>query len=327
MQFANSARLWSLGDSFAVLQTSGLALQVLGPVWQGWVAGVQHPVAVFLLCFEASTGSAALGIAMLPSFAKSSHAPRVSTLQWCTGSARHISMAFCGLVPTAWVVGVWNSPHQTGVTVLRSCRACLRHLGWLTWFKPKLIKACSFWSSWHTLVQAICAYKKQWCWPLNPIGKQDLSSWGIEALEEMSPSLLSAAVAVTLGVWHCCFTGCWCLFQQWERNDQRRELWLLIWHWPGGNVLPPASSSCFFSLFDSKNVRSEISKGYWSEEPTKQQQQELSQKTPYKVSSWGNHVGLWVHFGWNSQSCRFCTVTGYFCSEGTSVIQLFFSPS
>lgn len=144
----------------------------------------------------------------------------------------------------------------------------------------------------------------------------------------MSVLLLSAAVAATLGVWHCCCTGCWHLFQQWERKGQRRKLQLLIWHWPGGNVLASVSSSCFFSLFDSKNVQSEISKGYWSEEPTKQQQQELRQKKPpHKVSSRGNHVGLWVHFDWNSQLCRFCTVTGYFCSEGTSVIQLFFSPS
>ena len=171
-----SERVWSLDHGFAVLQTPGLAPQVLGPVWQGWVAGVQHPVAVFLPCFEAPTGSVALGIAVLPSFARSSHAPRVSTLQWGTGSARHTSVAFCGLVPMAWGVEVWNSPHQTGVTVLRSCRACLRHLGWLTWFKPKLIQACSFWSSWRTLEQALCAYKKRCWWPLNPIGKQDLSS-------------------------------------------------------------------------------------------------------------------------------------------------------
>lgn len=268
-----------------------------------------------------------LRIAVLPCFAQSSRAPRVSTLQWCTESAGHISVAFCGPVPVAAVVRVWNNPHQAGATVLRSYRACLRHLGWLTWFKPKLTQACSFWSFWHTLGQALCAFKKPCCWPLNPIGKHDPSSRGIEALEELSPLLLSAAVAVTLGVWHCHFTGCWCLFQQWERKGQRRELQLLIWHWPGGNLPTSVSSSCFFSLFNSKNVWSEISKGYWSEEPTKQQQQELSQKTPHKVSSRGYHVGLWVHFGWNSQLCRFCTVTGYFCSEGTSVIQLFFSPS
>lgn len=137
---------------------------------------VQHLVAMFLPCSEAPTGSAALRITMLSCFARSSCAPRVFTLQWCTGSAGHISVAFHGLVPTAWVVGVWNSPHQTGVTVLRSCRACLRHLGWLTWFKTKLIQACSFWSSWRTLEQAIRAYKKRCWWPLNPIGKQDLSS-------------------------------------------------------------------------------------------------------------------------------------------------------
>lgn len=140
------------------------------------------------------------------------------------------------------------------------------------------------------------------------------------------PIAAVSAVVVTLVVWHCCFTRCWHLFQQWKKV-QRRELQLLISHWPGGNVLASVSGSCFFSVFDSKNLQSEISKGYWSEESTKQQQQELSQKSPHKVSSRGNHVGLWVHFGWNSQSYRFCIVTGYFCSEDTSVIQLFFSPS
>lgn len=134
------------------------------------------PVVVFLPCFEALTGGAVLGITVLPASASSSHVPRVSTLQWCTGSAGNISVAFCGLVPMAWVVWVGNSPHPTDVIVLRSCWACLRHLGWLTWFKTKLIQAHGFWSSRCTLEQAICAYKKQRRWPLNPRGKQYLSS-------------------------------------------------------------------------------------------------------------------------------------------------------
>ena len=51
--------------------------------------------AVFLPCFEALTGSTALGVSVLASFA------RVATLQRCVGSAGHISVTFCGLVPMA----------------------------------------------------------------------------------------------------------------------------------------------------------------------------------------------------------------------------------
>lgn len=172
--FVNSLRVCSLDHGFAVLQTSGVAPQVLGPVWQGWAAGAECPVAVFLLCFEALTGPAALGIAVLLFFA------RVTALQRCTGSTGHISVSF-------------------RVTVLRSCRAWLGDLGCLTWFKPKLIQACRFWS-WCTMEEAVYAYKKRCWWPLNPIGKHNLSSSGIETPEEMSPLLLSAVVAVTLPV-------------------------------------------------------------------------------------------------------------------------------
>lgn len=76
---------------------------------------------------------------------------------------------------------LWDSAYglrswcETGVTVLGSCRGCLRHLRWLTCFKPKLIQACSFWSPWCSLEQAICACKKGCWWPLNPIGEQVLS--------------------------------------------------------------------------------------------------------------------------------------------------------
>lgn len=148
--FVNSLRVCSLDHGFAVLQTSGMAPWVLGPVWQGWAAGAECPVALFLLCLEALTGCAALGTAVLLLLA------RVITVQRSTGSAGHISVAFC-------------------VTVLQSSRAWLKDLGCLTRLKPKLIQACSFWS-WCTMEQVIYAYKK-WCWwPLNPIGKYCLSS-------------------------------------------------------------------------------------------------------------------------------------------------------
>lgn len=147
--------LWTLWEFVALM----VALQCCRQ--QGWLHGGwelcdkaerlgQCPVAVLLLCLEALTGRAGLGIAVLLFLA------RVTTLQRCTASAGHISVAFC-------------------VTVLRSCRAWLRDLGCLTWLKPKLIQACSFWS-WCTMEQVIHTYKTRCWWPLNPIGKHSLSS-------------------------------------------------------------------------------------------------------------------------------------------------------
>lgn len=127
-------RVCSLDHGFAVLQTSGMALWVLGPVWQGWAAGAECPVALFLLCLGALTGHAALGIAVLLFLA------RVTTMQRFTGSAGDISVAFC-------------------VAVLRSSRAWLKNLGCLTWLKPELIQACRFWS-WCTIEQVIYTYRK-----------------------------------------------------------------------------------------------------------------------------------------------------------------------
>lgn len=118
----------------------------------------------------------------------------------------------------------------------------------------------------------------------------------------MSLLLLAAATAVTLSAWHCCFSGWWCIFQWWEKKVQRKvqNVYYYIWDWPGGNVLNSVSGSCFFSLFESESVQSETRKGYWSEEPTKQQHQELS----WKNSPWsqimriscGSVSSFWLEF-------------------------------